>query len=400
LRTAGESHGEALVAILEGIPAGLRLDLSVIDEELRRRQQGHGRSRRMRLERDRARILAGWKRGVTIGSPLALLVENADRSIDRLPNLEAPRPGHADLAGCFKFGTRDVRAVLERASARETAARVAAGGVARLLLREVGVEIFGHVLSVGEARARKVPPPPSGGPLDEEARAGLESLRRARDASPFFCLDPSAEAAMREAVDDAQRRGDTLGGTFEMWGVGVAPGIGSFARAEERLDARLAGALVSIPAVKGAEIGLGFESARRPGSKVHDSIVRRTGRGWGGIARPTNRAGGVEGGVSNGETIVVRGAMKPLPTLREGLPSVNLETGRPQRGTFQRSDVCAVPAASVVGEAVVALVLAAAYLEKFPGDTLGEVRRGGQAYCRCLSEVLGPAAEAGPEVAT
>ncbi len=387
-RTAGESHGPALLAIVEGVPAGLRLEASAIDADLARRQGGFGRSRRQALERDRVQILSGLKRGRTLGSPIALLVGNADDSIDRLPNLRAPRPGHADLAGCLKYGTRDVRAVLERSSARETVARVAAGAVARALLREFAVEAFGYVLSIGAVRAaRRQVPAWTGGPLESEGLARLGEARAARDASPFASLDPGAAGAMRREVEAAARQGDTVGGLFEVVALGVPPGLGSFATGEGRIDGRLARALMSIPAVKGVEIGLGFAAARMRGSRVHDPILRKDGGGWGGWARGGNRAGGVEGGVTNGEPLLVRAAMKPLPTLRRGLPSVNLETRVPERGTFQRSDVCAVPAASVVGEAAVAFEIARAFLEKFGGDSISEVSAARRAYLESLGSV-------------
>ncbi|HKB15620.1 MAG TPA: chorismate synthase [Planctomycetota bacterium] len=387
-RTAGESHGPALLAVVEGIPAGLRLEASAIDGDLARRQGGYGRSRRQALERDRVRILSGLKGGATLGSPIALLVGNADASIERLPNLRAPRPGHADLAGCLKYGTRDVRAVLERSSARETVARVAAGAVARALLREFAVEVFGYVLAVGGVRAApRAIPGWRGGPLEAAGLAILEEARAARDASPFASLDPRAAGAMRREVETAAREGDTVGGLFEVVALGVPPGLGSFATGEGRIDGRLARAMMSIPAVKGVEIGLGFAAARMRGSRVHDPILRREGSGWAGWARHGNRAGGIEGGVTNGEPLLVRAAMKPLPTLRRGLPSVNLETRAPERGTFQRSDVCAVPAASVVGEAAVAFEIARAFLEKFGGDSISEVSAARRAYLGSLETV-------------
>ncbi len=387
-RTAGESHGPALLAIVEGVPAGLALEPAAIDGDLARRQGGFGRSRRQSLERDRVRILSGIKGGWTLGSPIALLVENADASIDRLPNLRAPRPGHADLAGCLKYGTRDVRAVLERASARETVARVAAGAVARVLLREFAVEVFGYVLEVGAVRAapRQVPAW-KGGPLEAEGLSLLAEARAARDASPFGSLDPRAAGAMRREVEAATREGDTVGGLFEVVALGVPPGLGSFATGEGRIDGRLAQAMMSIQAVKGVEIGLGFAAARMRGSRVHDPIHRKEGSGWAGWARGGNRAGGIEGGVTNGEPLLVRAAMKPLPTLRRGLPSVNLETRAPEGGTFQRSDVCAVPAASVVGEAAVAFEIARAFLEKFGGDSIPQVSAARRAYLDSLESV-------------
>jgi chorismate synthase len=367
--TAGESHGRALVGVLEGMPAGLALDLARVDAELARRQRGYGRGGRMKIEQDRIELLAGTKGGVTIGSPLSFTLANQDQTIERLPVPNNPRPGHADLAGCQKFAHRDARAVLERASARETAARVALGALARQLLEAFGVELFGHVLELGGVRAR----------VDAWEAAG-ERRAELREASEFLCLDPECEAQMRARVDEASAARDTLGGVFEVRVVGLPPGLGTYANPYERLSARLGGALFSIPAMKGVEFGLGFEAARQPGSCVHDAIVpaepgaRHGSARFGRFARATNRAGGLEGGMTTGEELVVRVAMKPIPSLRAGLPSVEFASGTAVRATYQRSDVTSVPAASVVGEAVVALELASAFLEKFGGDSLAALR--------------------------
>jgi chorismate synthase len=366
--TAGESHGKALVGVLEGLPAGLPLALERVDAELARRQGGYGRGGRMKIERDRVELLSGTKGGLAIGSPLSFRLENKDQTIERLPVPTNPRPGHADLAGCQKLLMRDPRAVLERASARETAARVALGAFARQLLEHFGIELFAHVVELGgEAVA-----------TDAFVRAGTRR-HELREASEFQCLDPQAEARLRAAVDAARAADDSLGGIFELRVLGLPPGLGSYANPSERLTARLGAALFSIPAMKGVEFGLGFESARRRGSELHDALVSpasapnsASGR-WGRFARNSNRAGGLEGGMTTGEELIARVAMKPIPSLRAGLPSLEFETGREVQATYQRSDVTSVPAASVVGEAVAALELAAAFLEKFGGDALVEV---------------------------
>ncbi len=381
--TAGESHGKALVGVLEGLPAGLALDLERVDAELERRQQGYGRGGRMKIERDRIELLSGTRGGVTLGSPLAFTIVNADATIERLPVPTNPRPGHADLAGCQKFTHRDPRAVLERASARETAARVALGALARQLLDRFEVEIFAHVVELGGVAAR--------GDAWEGAGERRSELRR---ASEFHCLDPAIEPRLRERVDEAREARDSLGGIFEVRALGLPPGLGGYASPAERLTARLGGALFSIPAMKGVEFGLGFASARLPGTQVHDAIVPRssaprssTGLRWGRFARGSNRAGGLEGGMTTGEPLVARVAMKPIPTLRAGLPTVDFESGEAVQATYQRSDVTSVPAASVVGEAVVALELAAAFLEKFAGDSLEHVRAAFEAWAERVRNV-------------
>lgn len=367
--TAGESHGQALVGILEGLPAGLALSTERVDAELWRRQQGYGRGGRMKIERDRIELLAGTRAGLTIASPVAFTILNRDQTIERLPVPTNPRPGHADLAGCQKFGEADPRAVLERASARETATRVALGAIARQLLEAFGVELFAHVVELGGVAVS-----PQAWSVAGARRAAL------REASEFQALDPECEARLRARVDEASAARDTLGGLFEVRVLGLPPGLGTYANPYERLTARLGGALFSIPAIKGVEFGLGFESARRPGSEVHDAIVpsatapASASARWGRFARTTNRAGGLEGGMTTGEELWVRVAMKPIPSLRAGLPSVEFGSGAPVQATYQRSDVTSVPAASVVGEAVLALELASAFLEKFGGDSLAQVR--------------------------
>ncbi|HSW30941.1 MAG TPA: chorismate synthase [Longimicrobiales bacterium] len=389
-RTAGESHGRGLVALLEGVPAGLGLEMERdVDPELRRRQGGHGRGRRMQIEADRAELLSGVRLGETLGSPIAMVVWNRDwenwkTAMSPLPaapeeNPKAlrphylPRPGHADLVGALKYDRRDVRDILERASARETAARVACGAVAKRLLAEFGIAVGSHVVSIGDVAA-SVPET-----LPEE-------LNAAADLDPVRCLHPEASARMVAAIDGARDRGDTLGGVFEVVATGVPVGLGSHVAWDTKLDGRLAAAVMSIQAVKGVEIGLGFEGARRPGSDVHDPIVLAPDKPRsGGLGRSSNRAGGLEGGVTTGEPLVVRGAMKPISTLRRPLASVDLRDGSVGDAAVERSDVCAVPAAAVVGEAMVALVVADALLEKFGGDSLGEVRRNLAAHLAYLA---------------
>jgi len=388
--TAGESHGKGLTALMEGVPAGLELQVERdVDPELRRRQGGYGRGRRMQIEADRVELLSGVRLGETLGSPVSMLIWNRDWENwttamshdppDRVENPKAlrphylPRPGHADLVGAFKYDRRDVRDVLERASARETAARVACGAVAKRLLSELGVSIGSHVSSIGSVVANAVELP--------------EDLNGVADTDPVRCLDGSASERMIREIDDARERGDTLGGVFEVIARGLPVGLGSYVSWDRKLDGRLAQAVVSIQAVKGVEIGIGFEGSLRSGSDVHDPIIRaQEKRRSGGIGRASNRAGGLEGGVTTGEPLVVRGAMKPIATLRKRLPSVDLRDGSEGDAAVERSDVCAVPAAGVVGEAMVALVLADALLEKFGGDSVGEVRRNLEGFVTYLAE--------------
>ncbi|MCP3918273.1 MAG: chorismate synthase [bacterium] len=362
-RTAGESHGAALIGVVEGMPAGLELSVERIDADLARRQRGYGRGGRMKIETDRVEILSGVKGGVTLGSPVAYRVSNKDSVIERLPIPTNPRPGHADLAGCLKYGHRDPRAVLERASARETATRVAAGAIARQVLEAFGIEVFAHLDSLGGASVR-----PDAWEAAGERRAEL------RDGSEFLALDPDADECLKAVVDAARADQDSLGGSFEVRALGLPPGLGSYQSGPERMTARIGAALFAIPAIKGVEFGIGFEVAERPGSDVHDPIVPAPAGAPMRYARPSNRAGGLEGGVTNGEALVVRAAMKPIPTLRRGMPSVDFATGEATQATYQRSDVTSVPACSVVGEAVVALALAEAFLEKYGGDSLAQVR--------------------------
>jgi chorismate synthase len=377
--SAGESHGKALVGVLEGMPAGLALDLERVRRELVRRQQGYGRSGRMRIEEDEVELLSGTRGGLTIGSPISFLIKNRDRSIEKRPVPTQPRPGHADLAGCQKHTHHDPRAVLERASARETAVRVALGGIARQLLEAFGVELFAHVTELGGVRAR----------ADAFEAAGAERSRL-RDESAFHALDPEVEEPFQRRVDEAREAGDTLGGVFELRVLGLPPGLGGYASGPERLTARLGAALLSIPAMKGVEFGLGFEAARLPGSRVHDPIelAPPEERGpYGRFRRASNRAGGLEGGMTTGQELVARVAMKPIPTLRRGLPTVDLVSGEAAMAAYERADVTAVSAASVVGEAVCALELASCFLEKFAGDSLDHVRDAHEAWRIRLQQI-------------
>lgn len=383
LTTAGETHGPAVVALLEGIPAGLALEPEDIARELARRQGGHGRGGRMKIEKDVGEIFGGVRLGETLGSPVAVRIPNRDfRNWSAAMAIEAPevdddellrrvylpRPGHADLAGMIKYGRQDARDILERASARETAARVAAGAVAKRLLDEFGVRVESHVVSIGPV---EVPP---GLPLPED-------LLSVADASPVRCIDADATAAMIDAIDAARRAGDSLGGVFEVVARGVPVGLGSHVTWETRLGGRIGGAMMSIHAMKGVEIGMGFEAARRRGSDVHDEIERDPARREsGGYRRRRNNAGGLEGGMTTGGDIVARVAMKPLSSLRRPLDSVDTRTGEPAKAVLERSDVCAVPAAGIVGEAMMALVLADAWIEKFGGDSLAEMRSNVESY--------------------
>ena len=365
--TAGESHGPCLTAIVEGVPAGLPLTEEDINADLRRRQVGYGRSERMRIERDRVDILGGIAKGRTIGAPIALRIENVSRSsrssgsenrLDRPTRRTVPRPGHADLTGAVKYGLDDLRLVAERASARETAARVAVGAIAKRLLAEFGIAVGSYVAEIGGVVAE----------IPELPWARLWELAEASDVR---CPDPEAAEAMRRRIDQARAAGDSVGGVFVVAATGVPVGLGSHVHWDRRLDGRLAQAVMSIPAVKGVEIGPAFENARRMGTEVHDEFFPD---GKGGVMRRTNRAGGIEGGISNGQPIVVRAAMKPIPTTVTPLRSVDLATGEPATTRYQRSDVCAVPAAAVVAEAMVAWVLADALLEKLGGDSIEEIK--------------------------
>ncbi len=383
--TSGESHGEALVAFLSGLPAGLAVDRAFVDRELWRRQQGFGRGGRMKIETDRAHFLAGVHHGKTIGSPIAVMLENRDWQNwkESLPvetgdpekhkRVASPRPGHADLAGALKYDFTEARYVLERSSARETAARVAIGALAKLLLRELGVEVLSHVIAVGAISI-----------ADRETPWEQIEPLSLKDEVVLSCADRDAEQRMKEEVEKVLRTGDSLGGVFEVVAHNVPPGLGSYMQWDERLDALLAAAVMSVQAVKAVEIGNGIQAAHSPGSAVHDEIGYQSGSGFSGFTRPRNNAGGLEGGVSNGQEIRVRGYLKPISTLRRPLQSVDFATREPVKAAYERSDVCVVPAAGVAAEAMVALTLARAALEKFGGDSMKETKRNFQGYLEQL----------------
>ncbi|MES9691925.1 chorismate synthase [Bacillus toyonensis] len=373
--TAGESHGPQLTTIIEGIPAGLPLVADDINEELARRQKGYGRGRRMQIETDRVQIASGVRHGETLGSPIALVVENRDfahwtkimgaESLTEQEEKEMkrkvtkPRPGHADLNGAIKYGHRDMRNVLERSSARETTVRVAAGAVAKKVLAELGITVAGHVIEIGGVQAKEI------------TYRSIEELKSITEASPVRCLDEEAGNQMIKAIDDAKANGDSIGGIVEVIVEGMPIGVGSYVHYDRKLDAKLAAAIMSINAFKGVEIGIGFEAAHRPGSEVHDEILWNEARGY---TRRTNHAGGLEGGMTTGMPIVVRGVMKPIPTLYKPLQSVDIDTKEPFTASIERSDSCAVPAASVVAEAVVAWELATALIEQFGLDRMDLIR--------------------------
>jgi chorismate synthase len=344
--TAGESHGKGLLSIIDGMPAGLKIDEKFINAELKRRMGGYGRGKRMSIEDDKAEMIAGCRKGTTIGSPIGIMVGNKDHTIDELPDVKCPRPGHADLAGLLKFGFKDARSVLERASARETAARVAAGAVAKLFLKEFKIEVSSNVTMVGQAKDEK---------------------------------------SIREEIDKAKEAGDTLGGSFEVVAEGVPAGLGSYAQWDRRLDGALARAVMSIPAVKAVSIGDGIESAGRKGSETHDAITYNAKTK--GFERASNNAGGIEGGITNGSPVVVNGFMKPIATLREPLKSVDVDTKKEALAATERSDVSAVTACSVVAESSIALEIASAFLEKFGGDSLQQVRKNYEAYLESLKKM-------------
>jgi chorismate synthase len=384
--TAGESHGEALVALLSGMPAGLAIDLEFVNRELWRRQQGYGRGGRMRIERDEAHILSGVRHGKTIGSPIAIQLANKDWQnwTEALPieegdpakhkRVASPRPGHADLAGALKYNFPEARYVLERASARESAARVSVGAIAKLLLRQLGIEVLSHVIAVGNVRLDA--------PVTWEAILALAE----NEEVLLNCANPDTEARMKEQVDLVLRTGDSVGGIFEVVAHNVPPGLGTYANWDERLDAQLAAAVMSLQAVKAVEIGDAVQAAASLGSTVHDEIgyELEPAAPFTGFTRRSNHAGGLEGGVSNGQDIRVRGYLKPISTLRRPLGSVDFASREPVKAAYERSDVCVVPAAGVAAEAMVALTLARCALEKFGGDSMLEVRRNFEGYCQQL----------------
>lgn len=373
--TAGESHGPQLTTIIEGVPAGLPLVADDINEELARRQKGYGRGRRMQIETDQVQILSGVRHGETLGSPIALVVENRDfahwtkimgaeplteqEEKEMKRKVTKPRPGHADLNGAIKYGHRDMRNVLERSSARETTVRVAAGAVAKKVLAELGIKVAGHVIEIGGVQAKEI------------TYSSIEELKSITEASPVRCLDEEAGNQMMKAIDDAKANGDSIGGIVEVIVEGMPIGVGSYVHYDRKLDAKLAAAIMSINAFKGVEIGIGFEAAHRPGSEVHDEILWDEEHGY---TRRTNNAGGLEGGMTTGMPIVVRGVMKPIPTLYKPLQSVDIDTKEPFTASIERSDSCAVPAASVVAEAVVAWELATALIEQFGLDRMELIR--------------------------
>src|SRR5882762_4052018 len=378
--TAGESHGESLVAFLSGVPAGLEIDLRFLDRELWRRQQGFGRGGRMKIETDRAHILSGVRHGKTIGSPISILLENKDWKNwqESLPvetgdparhkRVASPRPGHADLAGALKYNFPEARYVLERASARESAARVAIGALAKTFLHELGVEILSHVVAVGNVA------------IEQEVNWERIQALYSQEQILLNCADAEIQQRMKDEVDKVLKTGDSVGGVFEVVAHNVPPGLGTYAQWDERLDALLAGAVMSLQAVKAVEIGSGIHAAHSPGSAVHDEIGYQKEFGLTGFTRTRNNAGGIEGGISNGQEIRVRGYLKPISTLRRPLQSVDFTTREPVKAAYERSDVCVVPAAGVAGEAMVALTLARCALEKFGGDSIKETKRNFQGY--------------------
>ena len=383
--TAGESHGELLMGIIEGMPAGLLIRITDIDRDLARRQGGYGRGSRMKIEKDSVKIYTGVRWGRTLGSPIGLMIRNKDWEnwrdkmspdpmfLNSADPVTRPRPGHADLAGALKYNATDIRNVLERSSARETAMRVAVGSVAKRLLEEFSIEVISHVLSIGNVYA-KVP------------KVSVQELRKRVDVSELRCSDPEAEKRMKHRIDEAKLAGDSLGGVFEVIVAGVPAGLGSHVQWDRKLDGKLAAALMSIQAIKGVEVGAGFGTANRPGSLVHDEIFWSRKEGF---YRKTNMAGGIEGGISNGEPIMLRAAMKPIPTLMKPLRSVDLASKKPFKASVERSDVCAVPAAGVVAEAAVAFEIASAMIEKFGGDSIEEMRRNFHSFDKHLKSRMG-----------
>jgi chorismate synthase len=362
--TSGESHGKFMLTIIDGIPAGLYIDRSIIDLELARRMLGYGRGKRMVIESDKVEILSGLRGDRTIGSPVSLLVKNADNTIDKLPKVYEPRPGHADLSGILKYNLSDVRDVLERASARETVSRVAAGSICKILLAEFGITVVSHVVAIGVVSAKA-------------GNMTFDKIASSSMKSPVMCTDAGASARMCKEIDKAMATGDTLGGIFEVLIHGAPPGLGSHAQWDRRIDGSLARAIMSIQAIKGVDFGIGFKAARLPGSLAHDEIFYDKKKGF---YRKSNNAGGIEGGMTTGEDVIVRAAMKPISTLRKPLSSVDIRTKKTVKAAVERSDVCAVPAAAVIGEAVSSIEIANALIEKFGGDSVSEMRRNYDGY--------------------
>jgi len=364
--TAGESHGKALITIIDGMPRGLRLDPDYINAELKKRMAGFGRGKRMLIETDAAEIISGTRKGKTLGSPISILIKNKDCKIEKLHSVDFPRPGHADLAGLLKFGTKDARDILERASARETASRVAAGAILKTLLGHFGIEILSHVVMIGGVRSDK--------------KFSFTRIKNLANKSPVRCIDRATSRLMCLEISKAKSEGDTLGGIFEVIAKSVPPGLGSYTQWDKRLDGNLSRALMSIPGVKGVEIGCGFRVAKNRGSGVHDEITfnRKTKK----FRRLSNNAGGMEGGISNGEDIVLRAAMKPIATLAKPLGSVSIKTKRQAKAQVERADVCVVPSAGVIAESVSAIEIARAFMEKFGGDSIPETERNFRGYIR------------------
>lgn len=369
--TSGESHGKCILAVMDGLPAGLHIYRSAIDKELARRMVGYGRGKRMQIEADKAEILSGVRKNITIGSPIAVMIENRDQSIDKLPVVLDPRPGHADLAGILKYDLKDVRSVLERASARETVGRVSLGAIAKMMLAEFGIRVMSHVTMIGGIEARM-------------KGLGFNQIITLAEKSDLRCADHKAAERMREEIDAAARCGDTLGGIFEVVVKGAPPGLGSYSQWDRRIDGILARAIMSIQAVKGVTFGIGFKAAERKGSIVHDEIFYD---GKIGFYRKTNNAGGIEGGMTNGEDIVIQAVMKPIATLKKPLASANIKTKRAMRATVERSDVCAVPAAGVIAESMAAVEIANAMIEKFGGDSMAEMMRNYEGYLKQIKEI-------------
>lgn len=369
--TGGESHGKAMTAILDGVPSDLRIKESNINTDLYRRMLGYGRGKRMKIESDKVQIISGLRKSITIGSPITFMVNNVDHSIDKLPVVLNARPGHADLTGIIKYDLKDIRSVLERASARETVARVSVGAVCKTLLAEFGIDIASHVTAIGGVEA-------------QTKDLGFDHLVAKAERSPVRCADSDASDLMCAEIDDAMEEGDTLGGVFELIARGVPPGLGSYVQWDRRMEARLSYAVMSIQAVRGVSFGVGFEMAGMRGSMVHDEIFYDKKRGF---YRTTNNAGGIEGGMTTGEAIVMQAVMKPIATLMTPLASVNIRTKKPAKASVQRSDVCAVPAAGVIGEAVMAIELANAMIEKFGGDSLGEMKRNYNGYLAQVKKI-------------
>jgi len=369
--TAGESHGKALTCIIEGIPSGLKLDIDLINRELARRMKGFGRGKRMAIEKDRIDLLSGVKGGKTLGSPISVMIGNKDHKIESLHPITSPRPGHADLAGLLKFASKDVREILERASARETAARVTVGSIAKIMLAEFNIDLLSHVITIGKIKTKKT--------------TTFSRIKALSERSPVRCIDHKASSLMCREIKNAIKKGDTLGGIFEIIIKGVPPGIGSYTQWDARLDGNLAKSIMSVPGVKGIEIGIGFDAAFKPGSLTHDAIYfnKRSHAFY----RKSNNAGGLEGGVSNGEDIILRAAMKPIATMKKPLNSIDIITKKSKKAQIERADVCAVPACGVISESMCAIEIAKGMREKFGGDSISEMKRNYKMYMKALKRM-------------